>query len=193
MPECIRPAPNETERAQPRFMQHVQQLEVRVDRFRAFDMKNTRQHVVGEAAADVIDIAADAHAALRLALDPKQKRHHAVHGRLRRRHLDGRRRRNVAEGGVRRCASVAARRPRSRGDEDREQPSGESSLPRLGKIQVALGLAVEEGTGGFRAATPVKTQQNVVVPVEDRHSAGRRQGNFRHTVAIGSYGEFGPG
>ena len=53
-------------------MQHVQQLEVRVDRFRAFDMKNTRQDVVGEAAADVIDIAAYAHAALRLALDPKQ-------------------------------------------------------------------------------------------------------------------------
>jgi hypothetical protein len=24
MPECIRPAPNQTERAQPRFMQHVQ-------------------------------------------------------------------------------------------------------------------------------------------------------------------------
>src|SRR6185312_3138368 len=111
-----------------------------------FYVENTRQDVIAEAAADVIDIAADAHAPLRFALDPKQKRHHPVHGRLRRRHLDARRRRDVAKGAVGRCASIATCRTRSRGDEDRKQTSGESSLTRLGKIQVTLDLALEKGT-----------------------------------------------
>jgi hypothetical protein len=64
------------ERARSRFIQHFQELEIRVDCFRAFDMKNGCQHAVLQAPVNIIDMAADADAALRLPLDTEKKRHH---------------------------------------------------------------------------------------------------------------------
>ena len=169
MPERIRPAPNGTERAKSRFIQHVQEFEIRVDCFRAFDMKNRRQHAVLQALLDIIDVAADANVALRLPLNTEKKRHHAEDSPLRRPQSKGRRRRRAATDVSRRRFAVAANRPISRRDEDREQPSSESSLTRHRKIQLALGLSFEERPGRVRAAAPVKTQQDVIVAVEDWH------------------------
>ena len=76
MPERIRPAPNGAKRAKSRLVQDVQELEIRVDCFRAFDMKNGRQDGVLQALLDIVDIAADANAALRLPLDTEKERHH---------------------------------------------------------------------------------------------------------------------
>ena len=44
VPERVRPAPHRAERAQPGLMQHIEGLELRVDRLRAFDMQNGGQH-----------------------------------------------------------------------------------------------------------------------------------------------------
>jgi hypothetical protein len=60
MLERIRPAPNGSERAKSGFIQHVQKLEIRVDCFRALNMKNRCQHAVVQALLDIIDVAADA-------------------------------------------------------------------------------------------------------------------------------------
>jgi hypothetical protein len=40
MPERVGAAPNGPERAKSRLIQYVQELEIRVDCFRAFDMKD---------------------------------------------------------------------------------------------------------------------------------------------------------
>jgi hypothetical protein len=85
MPERIRPAPNRTERAKSRLIQHVQKLEIRVDCFRAFNMKNSCQHAVLQALLDIIDVAADANAALRFPLNTEKDGHHAEYSQLRRR------------------------------------------------------------------------------------------------------------
>ena len=105
--ERIRPAPDRAERAQPRRIQHVQDLEIRVDGLGAFDMKHRRQHVIGEAAFDVADSAADAKAPLRLPLDPEQQRRHGEDDPLRLGRIDGRRRSIAADlaGTVFRCWS----------------------------------------------------------------------------------------
>ena len=63
--ERIRPAPDRTERAQPRRVKHVQKLESRINRFGALDMQHRRQHVIGETALDIAGIAANADAARR--------------------------------------------------------------------------------------------------------------------------------
>src|SRR5882672_7034603 len=89
MPERIRPAPNRAERAKSRLIQYVQKLEIRVDCFRAFDMKNSRQHAVLQALLDIIDIAAEPNAALRLPLNTEKKRRHAEDSLLRRRQSNG--------------------------------------------------------------------------------------------------------
>ena len=73
MPERIGAAPNGAERAKSRFIQHFQELEIRVDCFRAFDMKNGCQHAVLQAPVNIIDMAADADAALRLLLDTRKR------------------------------------------------------------------------------------------------------------------------
>ena len=72
MPEHVRPAPHRAERAQSRLMQDIEGLELRVDGFRAFDMKNRRQRAGSHAMADVLDRAADADPSIRLALDADQ-------------------------------------------------------------------------------------------------------------------------
>jgi hypothetical protein len=73
MPESIRPAPNGAKRAKSRRVQHVQEFEIRVDWFSAFDMQNRCQYAILDALSDIIDIAADANAALRLPLDTEKK------------------------------------------------------------------------------------------------------------------------
>ena len=173
MPERIRPAPNGAERAKSRLIQYVQELEIRVDCFRAFDMKNRCQYAVLQASLDIIDIAADANAALQLPLDTEEKGHHAEDSPLRRRQFKGRRRQGTATGVSSRRFASGANCPIGRRDEDREQPPGEPSFTRHGKIQLALGLSFEERPGGVRAAAPVKTQQDVIVAIEDRHAPRR--------------------
>ena len=88
MPERIRAAPNGSERAKSRFIQHVQKLEIRVDCFRTFNMKNRCQHAVVQALLDIIDVAADANAAVRFPLNTEKKRHHAEDSPLRQRHFN---------------------------------------------------------------------------------------------------------
>src|SRR5580704_15055010 len=86
VPERIRSAPNWAERAKSRRIQNVQQLEIRVDGFRAFEMKNSCQHANLQALLDLTDVAA-----FRLPLDTEKKRQHAEYSRLRHRQFDGRR------------------------------------------------------------------------------------------------------
>jgi hypothetical protein len=52
----------------------------------------------------------------------------------------------------------------ARRDEDREQPTNESSLTRHGKIQPAFGFSFEEGAGDVRSAASVKAQQKSLWP-----------------------------
>ena len=77
VPEHVRPAPHRAERAQPGLMQHVERLELRVDRLGAFDMQHRGQRAGVDAMADVVDGAADADPSVRLALDAEQDRRHA--------------------------------------------------------------------------------------------------------------------
>ena len=177
MPERIRPAPDRTERAKSGCIQHVEQLEVRVDRLRALDMKDRRQHAVGEACS----MSSTLRQMRTRPCDSRSMRSRSDSmlktARLRRASA---RRPAATEASLRRRRKVRlaiARSPDARrGNEDREQASREAALPRHRKIELALGLPVEERTGGFRAAAPMEPQQNVVVAVEDRHTAGRRQG-----------------
>src|ERR1700732_3605642 len=74
MAERIRPAPNGAKRAKSRLIQHVQDFEIRVDCFSAFDMHNRCQQTVLHRLLDVIDVAADANATLRLPLDTEKER-----------------------------------------------------------------------------------------------------------------------
>src|SRR6188474_3983475 len=80
MPKRIRSTPQGTDRAKSGSIQDVQQFEVRVDRFRALQMKDGSQCAVVHALLDIVDIPADANAALRLSLDAEEKRDHAEHG-----------------------------------------------------------------------------------------------------------------
>ena len=66
MPKRIRSTPQGTDRAKSGSIQDVQEFEVRVDRFRAFQMKDGSQCVVVHALLDIVDIPADANATLRL-------------------------------------------------------------------------------------------------------------------------------
>src|SRR3984893_17796525 len=173
VPERIRSAPNWAERAKSRRIQNVQQLEIRVDGFRAFEMKNSCQHAILQALLDLTDVAANANLAFRLPLDTEKKRQHAEYSRLRHRQFDGRRdqgvRIDVSRGRFVLWASCSI----ARRHENREQPPGESSLMRHWKIQLAFAPSFEECPGGVCAAAPVKTQQDVVVAVEDRHAPRR--------------------
>ncbi len=104
-------------------MQHVEHIEIRVDRFRAFDMQHRRECIVGETMFDIGDVAADADAALRLPLDAQQQRGHRESDPLRFRKID---RRRVAgrQAGLRAvCILLPHRR-----NEDREQSAGKSAL-----------------------------------------------------------------
>jgi hypothetical protein len=80
MPKRIRSTPQGTDRAKSGSIQDVQEFEVRVDRFRAFQMKDGGQCVVVHALLDIVDIPADANEPLRLSLDAEEKRDHAEHG-----------------------------------------------------------------------------------------------------------------
>src|SRR5450432_1131541 len=130
MPERIGPAPNRPERAKSRLIQYVQEFEIRVDCFRAFDMKNRHQHAVLQTLLNIIDITTDVNAALRLSLDTQEKRHHAEYSLLRRHQFNRRRQQGVTTDALRRCFVIGATYSISRRDEDREQPSSESSLLR---------------------------------------------------------------
>src|SRR5215467_6059122 len=100
---------------------------------------------------------------------------------LRRHQFNGRRQRGAAGDVLRRCFAIGANRPISRRDKDREQPSRKSALTRHRKIQLALALPFEERPGCVRAAAPVKTQQDVIVAVEDRYAP--RRCHQRYSVA----------
>src|SRR5262245_15330494 len=135
MRERIRAAPNGTEGTKSRLIQHVQEFEFQVDCFRTFDMKHRSQHAVLHAFLDIIDVAADTNAALRLPLDTQKKRHHREDSLLRGRQFSGRWQRGAAAADVlRRCVAIGAC-PISRGDEDREQPSSETTLARHTETQ----------------------------------------------------------
>ena len=173
VPERIRSAPNWAERTKSRRIQNVQQLEIRVYGFRAFDMKNSCQHVTLQALSDFIDTAANSNSALRLPLDTEQKREHAEYSRLRCRQFNGGRDQGVPVDVSRRRFVVGAGCSIARRHENREQAPGKSSLTRHGKIQLALGPSFEECPGGVCSAAPVKTQQDVIVTVEDGHPPRR--------------------
>ena len=80
MPKGIRSTPQRTDRAKSGSIQNVQEFELRVDRFRAFQMKDSGQCALDQAFLDIVDLPADANATLRLPLDAKEEREHAEHG-----------------------------------------------------------------------------------------------------------------
>ena len=182
--EHIRPAPHRPKRAQPRCVQHVKQFEIRIDCFGAFDMQHRRQRAVGEAAFDIGNSPANTNAPVRLPLDPEQQRRHGKHHALRFSGIDSRRRRIVtddAAGLLRSRFAVGAIFPFRRRHEDREQAAGKSSLERLGKIQMALLLALQKRRHRIRTAAHMQPEQDVVVAVEDRNGLG--WGHLRPFVA----------
>ena len=122
MAERIRPAPNRTKRAKSRLIQHVQDLEIRVDCFRAFDMNNRCQHAVLHRLLDIIDVAADANAALQLPLDTEKERHHGEDSPLRRDQFKGRRQRGACADVLRRCFGIRANRPIAEGTKIANNP-----------------------------------------------------------------------
>ena len=106
---------------------------------------------------------------------------------LRLRHIDRRRRRIAADnaavsGGVWRRFAVGALFSLRRRHEDREQAAGKSALARLGQIQMALVLALQERRHRVRAAVQMQPQQHVVVAVEDRNALGR--GHLRSFITM---------
>ena len=173
VPERIRSAPNRAERAKSRLMQYVQQFEVRVDRFRAFDMKNRRQHAVLQASLDVIDVRQTRTRPCDSRSIRRRRDTMREDSTLRRRQFNRRRDEAAPPDVLRRCIAIGADCPITRGDEDREQPAGESPLRAMGRSKLALGLSFEERPRRVRAAAPVETQQDVIVAVEDRHAPRR--------------------
>ncbi len=173
VPERVRPAPYRTERAQARGMQHVKRFELRIDRLRAFDMQNRRQHAGFDAPPDFVDGTADADLAARLAFDADQDRRHARDDRLRLREFERRRQRRAHGGVERECVACAAPSAVWRRHEDREQPAGEAALPGHRQVELPFGLAFEEGARRVRAAAREQPQQHVIVPIEDRNGPWR--------------------
>src|ERR1700737_894335 len=158
MAERIRPAPNGAKRAKSRLIQHVQDREIWVDCFSAFDMHNRCQQAVRHCLLDIIDVAADANAALRLPLNTEKERDHGEDSTLRRHQFKGWRQRCAVADVLRRCFAIRSNRPISRGGKHREQPSSESPLTRHRKIQLALTLTFEKRPGCIRAAASEKTK-----------------------------------
>src|SRR5262249_20345496 len=60
----IRPAPNRPQRTQPGGTQYLQQLELRIDGFGAFEVKDSSQNAFVLALLDIADAAADTNAPL---------------------------------------------------------------------------------------------------------------------------------
>src|SRR5206468_3469951 len=121
VPERIRSAPNWAERAKSRRIQNVQQLEFRVYCFRAFEMKNSCQHVILQASLDFTDTAANTNASFRLPLDTEKKRHHPEYSRLRHRQFNGGRDQGVHIGVSRGRFVVWASSSIARRHENREE------------------------------------------------------------------------
>ena len=167
MPERIGPTPDRSERSQASRIQHVEDFEICVDGFCAFDVKDRCQDALAHASSDIADAAADTDAALRLPLDPEKQGDHVENDALGRCRIDGRGHRRIDSYVWRGCIARRTTRSAGRRDENRKQPSGEPSLERLRKIHVTLGLSIEERLRPISAATPVQTQQNVVVAVKD--------------------------
>src|SRR5262245_29156697 len=111
MPEHIRPAPNGAKRAKSGLIQHVEDLEILIDCFRALDVKDRCQHAFLQAFSDIIDIAADENAAPRLPLDTEKKRHHAEDNPLRLRQFNGMRRQGIAIAILRQSVAIATNCP----------------------------------------------------------------------------------
>ena len=59
MAKDIGPAPHETDRAQTRFIQDVQRVEIGINRLGTLDMHDRTHHAGGEAGADLLGVSAD--------------------------------------------------------------------------------------------------------------------------------------
>ena len=173
MAEHVRPAPHRTERAQARGMQHVKRFELRVDRLRAFDVQDRRQHAGLDAFPDFVDRAADADLPAGVALDADQDRSHARDDGLRLGEVERRRQRR-ADCGVE-CKRVAGAAPGAiwRRHEDREQSAGETALPGHRQVELPFALAFEKGPCWVCTAAREQAQQHVIVPIEDRNGPWR--------------------
>jgi hypothetical protein len=138
-------------------------------------MKDRCQDAIRQALSNITNIVADANTAPRLSLDTQEKRHHAEYSPLRRAQFDG-----SCQSGVPTDA-LRVTCPISRRDEDREQPSSESSLLRQSKIQLAVGAWYRGSARATVIAGRVAAHPSHTAP--DRLSEGNRAG-AEHSVRI---------
>ena len=152
VPERVRPAPREAERAQPERVQRGQALELRVDRLRALDVHDRPDRPAGLQ----VEVGARAHHAHgSLLLEREQLPDPGERRRVRQRVRDGRLGRGV------RAACGVEREAVGMLGEDREEAAREAARASALEIEVALLGALAERALG---------QQHVVVSVEDREA-----------------------
>ena len=119
-------------------MQHLQHLEIAVDRFGALDVEDGRQRACRVGVADIRGAPADPHGAFRRARDAQQQRHQLQGEPLRIGQLRFGRERHV----VLRLTHdlVAVRLQLARRDEDGEEPAREAALARAWQVEMAFAV-----------------------------------------------------
>ena len=142
-------------------------MEIGVDRVGALDVQHAREHAAADRALDLGGAAADLHGARRGALDAEQERRHVDRHPLREGELEVLGERHVVGRGRHQLLDLRAAAARVVGGrEDRKEPAGKPAAAGLRQVDMARGLAVEEGALGL-AAAPEQPQENVVMAVED--------------------------
>ena len=165
MAENVVPAPDRSERAQARRIQHLQKMQIAVDGFGAFEMKHHRQRSTLDRRMDLGGRLAKRDGALRSPDNPHQDRQLTGDGFpcL----FDGKRSRKRHRILAARHLLAQRRKIAWRRRVHREQTADEGSGPGLFQVDMAGVFAIKEighHVAGFRL---VKTQQNIVVAVEN--------------------------
>ena len=170
MAEDVVPAPDRSERAQARRVQHFQKMQIAVDGFGAFEMKHHRKRSALNRRTDLGGGLAKRHGALRLPDNPHQHRQLTGDGfacvvdgeRIRKRHRITAARHLLAQ-----RRKIAGRRRIHR-----EQTADERAGFGLLQVDMAGVLAIQEIGHRVVGFGLVKAQQNIVVAVENGNVGG---------------------
>ncbi len=172
--EHVRAAPDRADRAQARLVEHVEQAQVRIDRLGALDMHDRGEGAALVALADLRRAAHHLDLAAGGALDAQEQRGHVQGRALRLRDPHLRRQRHVVLRPRHHRVDVEALLVLG-GREDGEEATGKAARPHPRPVEMAGGVAFEEGPLRVRAAAAHESQENVVVAVEDGNEGRRHE------------------
>jgi hypothetical protein len=166
-PSLVRPAPHRSKRAQARRVQQFQKVQVAIDRFAAFEMQHHRETAPLDRRTNLRSRLAKRHGALRAANDLHQDRQFAERGFSRLLHRQRSRKRHrisPARHLLAQRREIAGRRR-----VHRKQAAHERAGPRFLQVDMAGVFASQKIRHRITGCRLVETQQNIVVPVENRN------------------------